>query len=109
MTPERFAKLRATLDQRQTDLTVLMENAQKSHNVSAVLRTSDAVGLYEIHAVAESGALRRHHMISGGSRKWVRLRRHADMASALGSLRERSVSITRTKISPLSVLGRTKV
>lgn len=36
---------------RQHDLTVCMEKVHKPHNVSAVIRTADAVGIHEVHAV----------------------------------------------------------
>ncbi len=36
---------------RQPDLTVCMEQVHKPHNVSAIVRTADAVGVHEVHAV----------------------------------------------------------
>jgi len=45
MTPERTQKLLKVLHQRQANLTVIMENVQDPHNISAVLRTCDAVGI----------------------------------------------------------------
>ncbi|MBH97787.1 MAG: tRNA (guanosine(18)-2'-O)-methyltransferase TrmH [Rhodospirillaceae bacterium] len=71
MTPNRFNKLKTILARRQPDLTVLMDNIHKSHNIAAVLRTCDAVGISKIHAVSPDGQIRRHHMVSGGSRRWV--------------------------------------
>ena len=51
MTPERFAKLRHALLRRQPDLTVLADGVNKSHNVAAILRSADAVGILGIHGV----------------------------------------------------------
>lgn len=45
MTPERIAKLTAVLAKRQPDLTVVLENVFDPHNISAVMRTCDAIGL----------------------------------------------------------------
>jgi tRNA (guanosine-2'-O-)-methyltransferase len=87
MTPERFAKLKRALDRRQPDLTVYLDDVNKSHNVSAIIRTADAVGLHAIHAVSTGGALRRHHMIAGGAKHWVRLTLHRTSAAALAALR----------------------
>lgn len=36
---------------RQPDLTVCLEEVHKSHNVAAVIRTADAVGIPKIHAI----------------------------------------------------------
>jgi len=49
MTPERKEKLMAVLSKRQPDLTVVLENVFDPHNISAVMRTCDAVGIQEIY------------------------------------------------------------
>ena len=87
MTPERFEKLQHALDRRQPDLTVFMDAVNKSHNVSAIIRTADAVGVHHLHALATGGALRRHHMIAGGARHYVGLTLHTSTAAALAALR----------------------
>lgn len=88
MTPERFEKIRTRLARRQPDLTMLVENVHKSHNIAAILRTADAVGVYRAHAVSETGEFRDHHMVSGGARKWVPVTLHDDTAGAVESLRK---------------------
>lgn len=49
MTPQRYERLSRVLDQRQPDLTIVLENVFDPHNVSAVMRTCDAVGIQEIY------------------------------------------------------------
>ena len=49
MTPERRDKLVQVLSKRQPDLTVVLENVFDPHNISAVMRTCDAVGIQEIY------------------------------------------------------------
>ena len=49
MTPERLHRLTSVLDKRQPDLTVVLENVFDPHNVSAVMRTCDAVGIQDIY------------------------------------------------------------
>ena len=61
MTPKRFNKIKATLIQRQPDLTVLTADIHKTHNISAVIRTCDAIGIFQMHAVSPNGEIRRHH------------------------------------------------
>ena len=87
MTPERFTKLRSTLLRRQPDLTVLADSVNKPHNVSAILRTADAVGIQELHAISASGGMRRHHMIAGGAKRWVDVVLHPSIATAIERLR----------------------
>ncbi len=88
MTPERFHKLRDVLTRRQPDLTVLAADIHKSHNISAVLRTCDAIGIYRLHAVSPGGQLRRHHMVAGGTNRWVDIKIHPDLNAAMQSLRD---------------------
>lgn len=51
MTPERKARINNVLNRRQPDLTVVMENVHDPHNISAVMRTCDSVGIQEIYVL----------------------------------------------------------
>lgn len=103
MTPERFARLKGVLDRRQPDLTVLCEDVHKSHNISAILRSCDAVGVPELHAVSPGGEWSRHRGISGGSRKWVRSRVHRDLEAAVSGLKQFDFQIVAAHFSSQSV------
>ncbi|MEJ0105731.1 MAG: TrmH family RNA methyltransferase [Bacteroidota bacterium] len=48
MTPEREERLNSVLIKRQNDITVVLENVFDPHNISAVMRTCDAIGIQEI-------------------------------------------------------------
>jgi len=86
MLPRRFHRLRSVLDRRQPDLTVVMEKVNKAHNFSAILRSCDAVGVLEAHAVPPEGGLTLHHDTSGGSAKWIEVHRHPDGTTAIRHL-----------------------
>lgn len=49
MTPERYERLTSVLNKRQPDITVVLENVFDPHNISAVMRTCDAVGIQEMY------------------------------------------------------------
>lgn len=93
MRPERFRRLRQVLSRRQPDLTVLMDQVNKPHNFSAVVRSCDAVGALEAHAVLPEGGLDLHHATSAGTRKWVRLVTHPDLGTAAAHLKARGFSL----------------
>lgn len=99
MTPERFAKLKQVLARRQPDLTVVTDNVHKGHNISAILRTCDAVGVYGMHAVSPGGEFRRHHMISGGSKKWVQVTFHDSVNIALRRLKDSGFQLVAAHLS----------
>ncbi len=100
MTPERFDRLRRALARRQPDLTVLLDSVNKSHNVSAILRTADAVAILRLHAISTNAAMRRHHMIAGGAKRWVELTLHPSTELALAALREQGFRLVAAHAGP---------
>ena len=51
MTQEREEKLLEVLNKRQSGLAVVMENVDDPHNISAVMRTCEAVGIQDIYVL----------------------------------------------------------
>jgi tRNA (guanosine-2'-O-)-methyltransferase len=102
MTPERFRTLRAVLARRQPDLTVLAEDVHKPHNVAALLRTCDAVGALELHAVSSRGSFDRPRIITGGTRDWVPARTHPSIEAAVSHLKSNNFQIVAAHFSESS-------
>lgn len=100
MNPERFRRLRRALARRQPDLTVLMDHVHKSHNFSAILRNCDAVGVLDAHVVTPDEGLDLHHGTSAGTKKWIRVVRHASVTRAATGLRERGFRLVAAHPSP---------
>lgn len=88
MTPERKARIEQIAACRQPDLTVFMERVHKPHNVAAVLRTCDAVGIMRAHVVPAEGGIPKLNHTSGGAQRWVELVRHQDTPGGLLELKE---------------------
>ncbi len=103
MNPERFQKLVRALRRRQPDLTVLMERVHKTHNLSAILRNCDAVGVLEAHAIPPEGGLQVHSHTSAGTDKWVRLVRHQTIQAAVAELRGRGFRVIAAHPGPDAV------
>ncbi|KPJ80008.1 MAG: tRNA (guanine-N2)-dimethyltransferase [Gemmatimonas sp. SG8_23] len=103
MTPERFARLRAALARRQPDLTVLMDRVNKSHNFSAILRNCDATGVLRAHVVPPDGGLDLHHGTSAGTKKWVEVRHHPDVTTAVEHLHREGFQVLAAHPSDTSV------
>lgn len=100
MTPERFRKILAVLSRRQPDLTVIAENVKKGHNIAALVRTCDAVGVYRMHAVSEEGDFPRHRMAEAGTGKWVKKQLHPDIKTAIQTARDQGFRILAAHLSP---------
>ncbi len=116
MTPERLAKMRAVLDRRQPDLTVLMERVHKPHNFSAILRSCDAVGVLEAHAIPAKHGLpdlegaeglslkgKTYNDTSGSAAKWVGLNIHEDTATAIVHLKAKGFRVLAAHFSERAV------
>lgn len=99
MTDQRRQKIDAVLSQRQPDLTVLTERLHKPRNFSAIVRTCDAIGINQVHAVPGDEGLAIHWKTSQGAEKWVKVQPHADLASACAHLRKRGFQLVAAHLS----------
>lgn len=99
----RFTRINQILDKRQMDLTILMEHVNKPHNLSAIVRTADAVGIHDIHAIWEDKELERSNFYSSGSNLWTRIHRHADIDTAFERLKSQGMQVLATHLSDESV------
>jgi len=97
--PRRFERLKAVLNRRMADLTVLLEHVEKPHNLSAILRSCDAVGVLEAHVVSFKGRERTFNSTAQGSQKWVPLHSHASSAEAIAALKAQGFKLYGTHLS----------
>ncbi len=103
MNAQRFARIQEMLAQRQHDLTVCMEQVHKPHNVSAVIRTADAVGIHEVHAVWPSVRMRTMVSASAGSNSWVKVKTHPHITDAARQLKQQGMQVLATNLSAKAV------
>jgi tRNA (guanosine-2'-O-)-methyltransferase len=80
-----------------------MERVHKSHNLSAILRNCDAVGVLEAHAVPPEDGLQIHAHTSAGTAKWVRLVRHRTVQTAVQALKGRGFRVVAAHRGPEAV------
>ncbi len=93
MTPERIARLRAVLDRRQPDLTVITDFVHKQRNASAIVRNCDAVGIMTAHAVVDKKDYKAFRGTAMGSHRWVKVVRHETLAGAVEAVRGQGMQI----------------
>lgn len=96
--PRRFERLKAVLDGRMANLTVLLEHVEKPHNLSAILRSCDAVGALEAHAVSLQGRPRTFNSTAQGSQKWVPLHDHPSTEAAVQQLKAKGFRLYGTHL-----------
>ncbi|ASZ11595.1 RNA methyltransferase [Chitinophaga pendula] len=101
MTPERTERLLSVLNKRQANLTVVLENVQDPHNISAVMRTCDAVGIQEIYVL--NNKIPRHKKwgakSSSSAAKWLTVHQFTEVEECMTALRAKYDKIFTTHLS----------
>jgi tRNA (guanosine-2'-O-)-methyltransferase len=101
MTPERTNRLESVLNKRQPDLTVVLENVFDPHNISAVMRTCDAVGIQDIYILNHKIAPHRKFgaRSSSSAAKWLSIHQFTDAGECFDALRKKYKKIYTTHLS----------
>jgi tRNA (guanosine-2'-O-)-methyltransferase len=103
MTPERLDRINTMLDTRQPDLTVCMEGVHKTHNLAAVVRTCDAVGVSDVHAIWKSEEAEVRGGSAAGSQNWIDVHSHHNTADAIAVLKAQGMQVLVTNLSDNAV------
>ena len=99
MTLERYSRIAQVLQQRQPDLTVVTDFVHKGRNLSAILRTCDAVGVMALHSVSDDPTFRTHTGTTVGAHKWVNTFVYSDICEPLKKLKSAKFQIVAADIS----------
>jgi len=101
MTPERNERLTAVLHKRQPDLTIVLENVFDPHNISAVMRTADAVGIQDIFILNNKIPPHRKWgaKSSSSAAKWLTIHQYTNADECFAELRKRYKKIYTTHLS----------
>ena len=101
MTPERYRRLTSVLNKRQPDFTVVLENVFDPHNVSAVIRTCDAVGIQDVYILNNSIPPHKKwgYRSSSTAAEWLTIHQFTDANECFAELRKRYKKIYATYLS----------
>ena len=100
-TERRRLRMEEVLRNRQPDLTVVFENIHDPHNVSAILRTCDAVGVHRAHLLYTVESFPKLGKKSSASaKKWIELLRHRSHEELRNHLKENRFTIYATTVDP---------
>src|SRR5438270_10358299 len=101
MTNERRERISQVLNHRQGDLTVVLENVFDPHNISAVMRSCDAVGIQEIYVL--NTRIARHKKwgarSSSSAAKWLTIHQYDHAGNCFSDLRQKYTRILTTHLS----------
>jgi tRNA (guanosine-2'-O-)-methyltransferase len=103
VTEKRKQRMHKVLLDRQRDLTVVCENIHDPHNVSAILRTCDAVGISRVQLLYTTEAFPKLGKKSSASaKKWLEFHRYKDHDSLREILKKQNMTIYATHVDPIS-------
>jgi tRNA (guanosine-2'-O-)-methyltransferase len=100
MTPERQERILGVLDRRQDAVTIVLENVFDPHNISAVMRTCDAVGLQELYVL--NTRIPPHKKwgakSSSSAAEWLTIHQYTDAERCFADLRKKYQRILTTHL-----------
>jgi tRNA (guanosine-2'-O-)-methyltransferase len=101
MTPERIKRLTDVLDKRQPGITVVLENVEDPHNISAVMRTCDSVGIQDLYIL--NTRIAKHKKwgakSSSSAAKWLTIHQFTDVNECFAELRKHFDKIYTTHLN----------
>lgn len=103
MTPERYARLKDTLNRRQPDLTVVTDEVHKAHNLSAIIRTCDAFAVPKVHAIWPHDDFRTFRGKAKGSQHWVDVETYRTTESAVSQLQAKGFKVCVANFSDRAI------
>ncbi len=101
LTPRREEKLKRVISHRQRSLAVVLENVHDPHNISAVLRSCDAVGILDVFVIhtPEFRSRKLGRKSSASAKKWVNVHYFDSTEACFTELRKRGLQIWVTHLS----------
>jgi len=103
---KRIARIDESLSRKQPSLQMMLDNVHSSQNLSAIIRSCDAVGVLDIYyTVKENEALRIHKTITQGAHRWTHRHRinYADKAAFLKEKKEQGFQIVVTHLEERAI------
>ncbi len=100
MTPERTSRILEVLKHRQPDLTVVLENVHDPHNISAVMRTCDSVGVQEVYIL--NTKIAKHKKFgsksSASAASWLTIHQFDNAGACFDAIRQKFDKIYATHL-----------
>jgi tRNA (guanosine-2'-O-)-methyltransferase len=109
MTPEREQRIASVMARRQKNFHLIMENVDDTHNVGAILRSCDAVGVGTVHLVYPEGRTPRMRELrtkaAASAAKWLEIKKWHSVAECVAFIRS-SDPKTQLYVATLSDQGK---
>src|SRR5499427_10210460 len=96
LTAERIARIDAVLAARLTSVVTVVEDTYDPHNAAATIRTTEAIGLGELHVVEGEQRFSIAGGVTCGAHRWIDVHRWRSVEAAAVALRARGFRVFAT-------------
>lgn len=96
LTPERIARIDAVLAARLASVATAVEDTYDPHNAAATIRTTEALGLQDLHVIEPHIRFSATKGVTRGSHRWIDLHRWSAAELAVADLRTRGFRVYAT-------------
>jgi tRNA (guanosine-2'-O-)-methyltransferase len=96
LTPERIARIDQVLALRLGSVVTVVEDTYDPHNAAATIRTTEAIGLGELHVIETHERFSAASGVTCGAHKWIELHRWPAPEAAIAALRQRGFRVCAT-------------
>src|SRR5512138_2252699 len=93
LTPERIARIDAVLAARIASIVPIVEDTYDPHNAAATIRTTEALGMGELHVIEPGDRFQPAWGITRGAHRWMEIQRWKDPHAAFAALRARGFRV----------------
>lgn len=100
VTEERLDTIKKVVRNRQLDLTLIIENIHDDHNVGAIFRSADAVGIAEVQLLYTKEKFPElHPKVTASGGKWVRYNKYTKAEKVAHDLRQQGYKLYSTHLT----------
>src|SRR5215468_4630493 len=96
LTDERIARIDQVLAQRLGSVVTVVEDTYDPHNAAATIRTTEAIGLGELHVIEAAQRFSIAGGVTRGAHRWIELYRWPSIEAAVAALRARGFRVFAT-------------
>lgn len=96
---ERRERIAQVVAQRTYSIVTVCDNLYDTGNMAAVMRSAEAMGIQEFHAISLQRKFKRSARITAGADKWLDFHTWRSRAGCIEHLKERGYRIVATQLS----------
>lgn len=112
VTPERWARIQTAVDNRRPQTAVVLEDIYDRGNTSAVMRSAEAFGLYQLHMIELGEKFKESKRVTQGAHKWLDSQKWKSTSTCVENLKSKGYKIYVThldaKAKPLAEVDMTQ-